>query len=194
VRAVAPHAGTLRRRMSPRRPLALLLAVVLCAGLVACGSDDSAGSGSSTTPTGPQRKISDIDVAAPTDLKTKPSVGIPDGKPPAGLQQADLVEGEGAAAKKGDKLKVKYVGLAWSTGQEFDASWDRGDTIDVELGAGNVIQGWDRGLVGMKVGGRRVLSIPPSLGYGEQGQPPSIAPNETLVFVVDLASLTPAKS
>jgi peptidylprolyl isomerase len=179
--------------MSPRRLLALLLAALLCGGLVACGSDDSSGS-TTTTASGPQRKASDVDVAAPTDLKTKPSVAIPDGKPPAGLQQIDLVDGTGPAAKDGDKLKLKYVGLAWSTGQEFDASWDRGDTIPVTLGAGAVIQGWDRGIVGMKKGGRRLLVIPPSLGYGAQGQSPTIAANETLVFVVDLVSLTPGKS
>ena len=177
--------------MSPRRLLALLLAAVLCGGLVACGSDDSSGS---TTPTGPQRKASDVDVAAPTDLKTKPSVGIPDGRPPAGLQQIDLVDGTGPAAKDGDKLKLQYVGLAWSTGQEFDASWDRGETIPVTLGAGAVIQGWDRGIVGMKKGGRRLLVIPPSLGYGAQGQPPAIAANETLVFVVDVTEVTKAKA
>ena len=106
----------------------------------------------------------------------------------------DLVEGTGPAAKTGDTVKVKYVGLGWSTGQEFDASWDRGDTLDVELGAGSVIPGWDQGLVGIKKGGRRLLVIPPNLAYGEQGQPPTIGANETLVFVIDAVSVTPKKS
>ena len=178
--------------MSRRAITALILAGCLGTGLVACGSDDdSASSGDTTTASGPQRSAKDIDVAEPTNTKAKPSVAVPDGKPPAGLQQVDLVPGTGPAAKTGDKLTANYVGLAWSTGQEFDASWDRGETIDVTLGAGDVIPGWDRGLVGMKKGGRRLLVIPPGQGYGAQGQPPAIGPNETLVFVVDAVKVTP---
>jgi peptidylprolyl isomerase len=180
--------------MSRRAITALILAGCLGTGLVACGSDDDSTSrGDTTTVSGPQRSAKDVDVAAATNTKEKPSVAVPDGKPPSGLQQVDLVQGTGPAAKTGDKLKVQYVGLAWSTGQEFDASWDRGDTIDVTLGAGNVIPGWDRGLVGMKQGGRRLLVVPPSEGYGAQGQPPAIGPNETLVFVVDAVKITPKK-
>jgi peptidylprolyl isomerase len=181
--------------MTRRAIIALLLAGCLVAGLVACGSDDSGTSGdTSTTASGPQRSVKDVDVADPTNTKEKPSVQVPDGKPPAKLEQTDLVPGTGPAAKTGDKIKVKYVGLGWSTGQEFDASWDRGDTLDVDIGAGSVIPGWDQGLVGMKKGTRRVLVVPPNLAYGAQGQPPAIGPNETLVFVLDAVDITPKKS
>jgi peptidylprolyl isomerase len=180
--------------MSRRLITALLLAGCLGAGLVACGSDDdSASSGDTTTVAGPQRAAKDVDVTDATKTKEKPSVAVPDGKPPKGLEQLDLVEGTGPALKTGDSLKANYVGLAWSTGQEFDASWDRGETIDVEVGAGGVIPGWDRGLVGMKKGGRRLLVIPPGQAYGAEGQPPTIGPNETLVFVIDAVSITPKK-
>ena len=172
--------------MTRRAITALLLAGCLGTGLVACGSDDDGTSGdTSTTASGPQRAAKDVDVADPTNLKEKPSVAVPDGKPPKKLEQVDLVEGTGPAAKTGDTVKVKYVGLGWSTGQEFDASCDRGDTLDVELGAGSVIPGWDQGLVGIKKGGRRLLVVPPNLAYGAQGQPPSIPPNAALVFIVD---------
>jgi peptidylprolyl isomerase len=181
--------------MTRRAITALLLAGCLGTSLVACGSDDDGTSGdTSTTVSGPQRAAKDVNVQDPTNLKEKPSVAVPDGKPPKKLEQVDLVEGTGPAAKTGDTVKVKYVGLGWSTGQEFDASWDRGDTLDVELGAGSVIPGWDQGIVGMKKGGRRLLVIPPNLAYGEQGQPPTIGANETLVFVVDAVSVTPKKS
>jgi peptidylprolyl isomerase len=180
--------------MSRRTIIALLLAGCLGAGLVACGSDDESSSGDTTTVAGPQRSAKDVDVADPTNTKEKPSVAVPDGKPPTKLEQVDLVEGTGPAVKSGDTLTANYVGLAWSTGQEFDASWDRKETIDVKVGGGSVIPGWDRGLVGMKKGGRRLLVIPPDLGYGAQGQPPAIGPNETLVFVVDAVKITPSKS
>jgi peptidylprolyl isomerase len=179
--------------MSRRLITALLLAGCLGGGVVACGSDDDSSSGDTTTVSGPQRSAKDVDVGDATNTKAKPSVGVPDGKPPKKLEQVDLVDGTGAALKSGDKLKANYVGLAWSTGQEFDASWDRGDTIDLTLGKGDVIPGWDRGLVGMKKGGRRLLVIPPDQAYGEQGQQPTIGPNETLVFVVDAVKITPAK-
>lgn len=180
--------------MTRRMISALLLAGILGTGLIACGDDDEGTSGAtSTTISGPQRSVKDVDVAEPENVKAKPSVAVPDGKPPKGLEQANLVEGTGAAAKEGDTIKANYVGLAWSTGQEFDASWVRGETIDVELGAGNVIPGWDRGLVGVKKGTRRVLVIPSDQAYGEQGQQPAIGPNETLVFVIDVTSITPKK-
>jgi peptidylprolyl isomerase len=178
--------------MTRRALIALLLAGSLGTGLIACGSDDEAPSAdTSTTVSGPQRSIEDVDIAAPTNVKEKPSVAVPDGKPPTRLEKKDLVPGTGTAAKTGDKITVDYVGLGWSTGQEFDASWDRGDTIDVTLGEGGVIRGWDTGLVGVKEGTRRVLVIPPGQAYGAQGSPPAIGPNETLVFVVDVKKVTP---
>jgi peptidylprolyl isomerase len=116
----------------------------------------------------------------------KPEVDFPAGPPPLQLQLVDLTEGEGAEAAPGDTAVVHYVGVAYSTGEEFDASWNRGEPFAFPLGAGNVIAGWDRGVVGMKVGGRRRLVIPPDLGYGDRGAGAVIAPGETLIFVVDL--------
>lgn len=119
-------------------------------------------------------------------MSEKPSVTIPAGQPPAALQITDITEGTGAEATKGSTVAVHYVGVSWSTGKQFDASWDRGDTFGFALGAGQVIQGWDEGVAGMKVGGRRELVIPPHMGYGARGAGGVIGPNETLVFVVDL--------
>ncbi|MGH2918864.1 MAG: FKBP-type peptidyl-prolyl cis-trans isomerase [Solirubrobacteraceae bacterium] len=119
------------------------------------------------------------------DLDTKPDIPQPAGTPPDELLTDDVVVGDGAAAKPGDHVTVQYVGVSFSSGQEFDASWNRGRPFDFPLGAGQVIQGWDYGVTGMKEGGRRTLVIPPSLGYGSRAMGP-IAANETLVFVVDL--------
>jgi peptidylprolyl isomerase len=102
----------------------------------------------------------------------------------------DVVEGDGAAAKEGDEIEVEYVGVAQSTGQEFDSSWERQEPFSFELGGGDVIPGWDEGLVGMKEGGRRLLVIPGDLAYGPTGQPPDIGPDETLVFAVDLIEVS----
>ena len=122
-------------------------------------------------------------------MTEKPEVDFPDGAPPADLEVFDLVEGSGAEAATGDTAVVHYVGVAFSTGEEFDASWNRGQTFDFPLGAGNVIAGWDRGVVGMKVGGRRRLVIPPHLAYGDRGAGSVIGPGETLIFVVDLVDV-----
>jgi peptidylprolyl isomerase len=117
----------------------------------------------------------------------KPQVDVPsDQQPPAQLELEDIVVGEGEEAAPGRQVDVHYVGVAWSTGEQFDASWDRGDTFSFGLGQGRVIQGWDQGVAGMKVGGRRRLTIPPGLAYGERGAGGAIGPGETLVFVVDL--------
>lgn len=121
--------------------------------------------------------------------KTKPSVTIPADGPPSELVKTDLEVGSGDEAVKGKNVSVHYVGVAWSNGQEFDASWNRGDTFDFKLGAGQVIQGWDDGVAGMKVGGRRQLTIPPDMGYGSRGAGGVIKGGETLVFVVDLLNV-----
>lgn len=116
----------------------------------------------------------------------KPKVSLPDSDPSCELQKVDIIEGDGPVAEDGMTLKMQYVGISWSTGKQFDASWDRGDPFEFVLGTGGVIQGWDKGIAGMKVGGRRLLVIPSDMGYGPQGSPPAIQPFETLVFVVDL--------
>lgn len=153
-----------------------LIAIALCATLViaGCGGDDSSsGTGATTTSEAPAKK-------------TKPTVTVPSGAPPAQLEVEDLEEGSGAEAKAGDKVTVQYVGVGYDSGKEFDASWNRGEPFSFTLGASEVIPGWDQGVEGMKVGGRRELIIPPELAYGEVGSPPAIAPNETLIFVIDL--------
>jgi peptidylprolyl isomerase len=123
-------------------------------------------------------------------MSEKPHVYVPPGEaPPAELVTEDVVEGGGEAAAAGRDVEVHYVGVAWSTRQQFDASWDRGDTFRFGLGAGQVIQGWDQGVAGMKVGGRRRIVIPPHLGYGKAGAGGVIKGGETLVFVVDLLAV-----
>jgi peptidylprolyl isomerase len=119
-------------------------------------------------------------------MSTKPEVTIPSPPAPSELAVEDEVLGEGAEAAAGRTVTVHYVGVAWSNGAQFDASWDRREPFSFPLGAGHVISGWDEGVVGMKVGGRRRLTIPPHLGYGARGAGGVIRPNETLVFVVDL--------
>ena len=121
---------------------------------------------------------------------TKPTVTIPEGQSPSyQLELEDLIEGDGETATAGQVAEVHYVGVAWSDGQQFDASWDRGDTFKFGLGRGQVIAGWDQGVTGMKVGGRRRITIPPMLGYGKRGAGGVIKPDETLVFVVDLIAV-----
>lgn len=117
---------------------------------------------------------------------TKPQIDIPDEAPPTELLIEDLEVGDGPEAEAGKPVEVHYVGVSWSTKQQFDASWDRGDTFGFRLGVGQVITGWDQGVVGMRLGGRRRITIPPHLGYGAAGAGGVIGPNETLVFVVDL--------
>ena len=119
----------------------------------------------------------------------KPTIDIPAGDAPGELVLEDLEEGDGAEAKTGMNVTVHYVGVAWSDGQQFDASWDRRDPFEFGLGRGQVIQGWDQGVAGMKVGGRRRITIPPHLGYGAQGAGGVIKGGETLVFVVDLLNV-----
>ena len=120
---------------------------------------------------------------------SKPDVAIPNEAPPTDLVIEDITVGDGKEAKPGNVVEVHYVGVAWSTNRQFDASWDRGETFDFILGNGLVIEGWDTGVVGMRVGGRRRLTIPAPMGYGSRGVPGVIKGDETLVFVVDLLNV-----
>lgn len=159
----------------------LLIIIGFCVVLVAAvvistqsGDDDS--SDDTTTSGG---EIS-------SDLSVKPVIAAGEGDPPTELQVNDIVEGDGPAAAVSDQVTVQYVGALFADGTEFDASWDRGEPFTFELGAGQVIPGWDQGLDGMKVGGRRELIIPADLAYGDQGSPPTIPGGAALIFVVDL--------
>ncbi len=164
---------------------ALMLTIVLCAGLAIAGcggSDDSSPSGSTESTAASTESTPE----ASGGEKTKPVVKVPKGAPPKKLTIKEIEKGSGAEAKAGDEVSVQYVGVNYKNGKEFDSSWSRNEPYPFTLGAGQVIPGWDQGVEGMKVGGRRELIIPPELAYGETGYPPSIAPNETLVFVIDL--------
>jgi peptidylprolyl isomerase len=158
---------------------ALALTLALCFALVAagCGDDDSTTGSTEAGATTAESSGGE---------KTKPTVTVPEGPPPRKLQVNEIEAGTGAEAKAGDEVTVQYVGVNYKTGKEFDASWDRGEPFTFQLGAGMVIPGWDQGVEGMKVGGRRELIIPPELAYGPEGSPPTIGPDETLIFVIDL--------
>jgi peptidylprolyl isomerase len=172
-------------------PVLILVAVVAVLAGTACGDDDDGSSGSGGADTTQQESTTETAPSADAlkDTTTKPLIPKPTGAPPRRLVKEDIVKGKGPGAKPGDTVTVNYVGMNFSNGQEFDSSWDSGATFPVQLGAGMVIEGWDKGLVGIRKGGRRMLTIPPELGYGAEGYPPDIPPNETLVFVVDAVSL-----
>jgi len=164
----------------------LAVALAIAVALVGCarGSGDDAG---------------DIEVAQPSDVAGKPDVVamLPEDRdePASSLVVEDLVVGDGeVAASEGDVLTVHYVGVEWTSGAQFDASWDRGVPFQFEIGAGRVIAGWDIGLEGVREGGRRLLVIPPDMAYGDRGSGDRIAPGATLVFVVDVVSIDPAPS
>jgi peptidylprolyl isomerase len=164
-----------------------LTALLATAAIAVAGCGGSSTSKTADIPAGPAPSAPPAPKASADlkDTKSKPQIPTPTGKPPTKLEVKDIVTGKGRAAKAGDQLSMQYVGVTFSTGTEFDASWDKGQPFDFQLGKGNVIKGWDQGLVGIKPGGRRELIIPAKLAYGSQGQPPSIGPNEPLVFVVD---------
>jgi len=122
--------------------------------------------------------------------KTKPEIDFPGDTPPDDLELYDFEIGEGPEATAGATVSAHYVGVAWSTGEEFDASWNRGEPLRFQVGVGQVIQGWDQGLLGMRVGGRRRITVPPHLGYGDQGAGAVIKGGETLIFVVDLEDVS----
>ena len=166
-----------------------LLAAGAVLGLSACGSSTasgiqqapSAGATQAAIPTTPK---------PPPALASKPNVAVPTGPAPKTLVTKDLVVGTGATAQAGQTVTVNYVGKLYKGGKEFDSSWSRNQPFTTALSSSSVIEGWVKGIAGMKVGGRRELIIPPSLGYGATGSPPTIPANATLVFVVDLLSVS----
>jgi peptidylprolyl isomerase len=168
------------------RKLLPLLAVL---ALFGCGDEEEKPAAAPTpAPTAAATATAEPTISA--NLKKEPVVPKPQGDPPAELVKKDIVKGKGPKVKPGDLASVQYTGVSWSTGEKFDASWDRGaQPFEFPLGRGQVIPGWDQGVKGMRVGGRRQLTIPPALAYGPQGQPPVIGPNETLIFVVDLVKI-----
>jgi peptidylprolyl isomerase len=172
--------------------LGLLLAVL---ALAACGDDEESDGGSPQASEEPAETTESTETSpaaqreALEDTSTKPVIPRPSGSPPRRLRKEDIVKGKGPRAKPGDTLTVHYAGVTFSTGEEFDASWNAGQPFSFPLGGGAVIEGWDKGLVGMRKGGRRMLTIPPEQAYGPGGSPPAIGPNETLVFVVDLLEI-----
>ena len=179
-----PPMTRLRRIAVPLLALSLLAA--------GCGDDeaeqtttDAPAAETTPTPAATEAPTADLE-----DTQTKPTIGKPSGDAPTKLVKDDIVVGKGKTAKKGSSITVQYVGASFSTGEEFDASWDRGEPFQLELGAGMVIPGWDQGIVGMKEGGRRRLTIPPDLAYGAAGAPPAIGPDETLIFIVDLVEVS----
>jgi len=189
------------------RNTATALLAVAALGLGACGGDaedpieqsvreqaklaeQSATTPAATTATTPAKAGPSIEkLEISEDLKKKPEIAKPSGDPPDELYQRDVVAGKGKAVKTGDNVAVQYVGVLFSDGEQFDASWDRDEPFEFQLGKMGVIAGWDEGVVGMKKGGRRMLVIPPDKAYGAQGQG-SIGPNETLIFVIDLEDIS----
>ena len=174
--------------------LILALCTALVIGVAGCGggSDSSTGSSESSSSSeagGSTEESSGSPESSSSGEKTKPTVTVPTDISPTKFAVKELEEGTGAEAKKGDEVTVQYVGVGYDSEEEFDSSWSRNEPFTFGLGAGEVIKGWDQGVEGMKVGGRRELLIPGNLAYGAAGSPPNIGPNETLIFVIDLLSV-----
>jgi peptidylprolyl isomerase len=165
--------------------LIIALCVALAVAVAGCGSSSSDSSTGSTE----SESTASSESTTAAKQKTKPKVTVPKGAPPKKLEIKEIEEGTGAEAKSGDEVTVQYVGVGYESGKEFDSSWSRNEPFSFSLGAGQVIPGWDKGVEGMKVGGRRELIIPPELAYGPAGSPPAIGKNETLIFVIDLLAV-----
>jgi peptidylprolyl isomerase len=169
--------------------LAILAPLALAVSLAACGSSTAPG----VEPV-PGAGLTQVPIATtptpPPALSKKPVVAVPSTPPPAHLVVNDLITGTGKTAQAGSTITVNYVGVLYKTGSEFDSSWKRNQPFTTPLNVTSVIPGWVQGIAGMKVGGRRELIIPPALGYGKTGSPPTIPPNAALIFVVDLLSVS----
>jgi peptidylprolyl isomerase len=180
--------------MTRVRTLTLVFVAVAGLGVAACGSSSSSsttttGAAASTTPPSTVAIGTISDPSAAGTIGTEPTITVPPGAPPTQLESKDLIVGTGATAKAGDTVSVQYVGVAYSSGKIFDSSWSRHEPFQFALGEGSVIPGWDEGVVGMKVGGRRELIIPPNLAYGSTSPGAGIAANDTLIFIVDLVKV-----
>lgn len=172
-----------------RRRLPAIISFVALLATTACGSSTTGGSGASASTTAGAASVGDGAglPAVSGDAGKKPTIAKPAGKPVTKLQVKVVTPGAGAALANGDSIVVNYLGMTWG-GKEFDNSFDRGTPFSVELGGGQVIPGWDQGLIGQKVGSRLLLGIPPELAYGAQGAGADIGPNETLLFVIDVVA------
>lgn len=175
--------------------LILALCAILAIAVAGCGgssdstsSSESTESGATTSSTEASKESTGSTESTTASKKTKPKVTVPKGISPKNFATKELEPGTGPGAKAGDEVTVQYVGVGYDSEEEFDSSWG-GEPFTFTLGAGKVIKGWDQGVEGMKVGGRRELLIPGNLAYGPAGSPPSIGPNETLIFVIDLLSI-----
>ncbi len=160
------------------------------ASLAGCGGSTKKAAGVQLAPSAGLTASTPTAVKVPPALSKKPTVTVPTGPPPARLVVKDLIKGSGQRVSAGQTITVNYVGVLYKTGKQFDSSWQRNQPFTTQLTAGSVIPGWVQGVAGMRVGGRRELVIPPSLGYGKAGHPPTIPPNSTLVFVIDLLSVS----
>jgi peptidylprolyl isomerase len=180
----------------------LALCAALATAVVGCGGSDSstdstdssassqAGGSSTKSSESSEESSEGVPKAGPDKKKTKPTVAVPKGISPKNFATKEIEEGTGPEAKAGDEVTVQYVGVGYDSEEEFDSSWSGNEPFTFNLGAGEVIKGWDQGVEGMKVGGRRELLIPGNLAYGPEGRPPTIGPNETLIFVIDLLAVT----
>lgn len=167
------------------RRLIVCALTALCLAAAGCSEEETNKAEEGST----DEQQSTTEASAPPETsepRKKPKIARPTGAPPRKLVIKDVVKGKGSAVAAGDQLQVNYVGVSFKNGKEFDSSFSAGQPFEFQLGASMVIPGWDRGLEGMRVGGRRMLTIPAGLAYGADGSPPRIGPNETLVFVIDL--------
>ena len=177
------------------RRLILLSLAALALVATGCGTDDTtSASGDDAAPaaaetTAPAETTEQAEVTKDPRMAKKPQIEQPTGKAPKTLKKKDLIVGTGATAQAGNTVSVQYVGVLYENAKQFDASWDRNEPFEFGLGQGQVIPGWDEGVAGMKVGGRRQLTIPPDLAYGAQRAGADIPPNATLIFVVDLEEI-----
>jgi peptidylprolyl isomerase len=180
--------------MTPVRTWTIAVLAAAGLGLAACGSSSSSttsttSAAATTTPASTVPVATIAQPSAPGTIGTEPTITIPPGAPPTQLESKDLIVGTGPAVKSGDQASVQYVGVAYSSGKVFDSSWSRKQAFPFVLGQGQVIAGWDQGVVGMQVGGRREIIIPPGLAYRDKSPGSGIAANDTLIFIVDLVKI-----